>query len=202
MPSSSQTKYSPGYDLFKLIVAVVLTVILFFLLLRNRPRGGGELSAVNHGTPTPANVVKTVTLPSTEVVVSFTSTATLLPSVTATILPTATPTEIPPTETATLIPETNACPSQPSRVNIGDSVQVLLRLNFRTGPGLNYPVILTNSPNTKMQIIGGPICTTKDTPEGPRAYRWWNVRREEDGLEGWSAEAPLINSNYFIEPAQ
>jgi hypothetical protein len=50
-----------------------------------------------------------------------------------------------------------------------------------------------------MTVVDGPVCTTRDTPEGLRAYLWWKVRLE-NGQEGWSAEAPLIDPNYFIEP--
>jgi hypothetical protein len=76
---------------------------------------------------------------------------------------------------------------------------VLSRLNFREGPGLNWPIILTNNPSTEMLVIGGPQCTLRSTPGGPKAYLWWNVRMK-NGLEGWSAEASLINPNYFLDP--
>jgi hypothetical protein len=93
----------------------------------------------------------------------------------------------------------NACPSAVTRIRVGDSVRVLFRLNFRTGPGLNWPILLTNNPGTRMDVIGGPVCTRRSTPGGDRAYLWWNVRLQ-NGLEGWSAEAPLINPYYFLEP--
>jgi hypothetical protein len=50
-----------------------------------------------------------------------------------------------------------------------------------------------------MDVIGGPVCTLKNTTEGSKAYLWWNVRMEDD-REGWSAEAPLLLSYYFLEP--
>jgi len=50
-----------------------------------------------------------------------------------------------------------------------------------------------------MTVVGGPVCTTRNTAEGPKAYLWWKVRLE-NGQEGWSAEAPLIVSDYFLEP--
>jgi hypothetical protein len=46
-----------------------------------------------------------------------------------------------------------------------------------------------------MDIIDGPVCT----PKGASAYLWWKIRLE-NGVEGWSAETPLNDMFYFLEP--
>jgi len=203
------TKYAPGYDLFKLIVAVILTLILISLLMRGRRV---ELDvAIYTVTVAPPTAMENTLLPNAvETLTPVTMTAE--PSATA-IPPTATPMPLPtltsmPIPTSTPTPEPtptilasnpSACPSASSRVQAGDNVRILLRLNFRTGPGLNWPIIVTNDPGTKMEVLGGPVCVISDTPEGPRAYLWWNLRMQNN-QEGWSAEAPLINPYYFMEP--
>jgi hypothetical protein len=56
-----------------------------------------------------------------------------------------------------------------------------------------------NPAGTTLEVIGGPQCTPFSTASGSGAYLWWYVRME-NGLEGWSAEAPLIEEKYFLEP--
>jgi hypothetical protein len=209
MKEPLRTRYAPGYDLFKLIVAIILTIILIVLLLRERD---DRLAALQTAV---ATLTETVSL--------------ALPTATPILFPTATPesTETPPSES--LMPvspptdetssETSSseeptvepsaepvdsvatgCPSNPTRIQVGSSVRVLDWLNFRAGPGLGNTIQHTNSPGTEMEVIGGPICTPQ-SGEPPRAYLWWNVRME-DGREGWSAEAPLNFPNYFLEPVE
>jgi len=229
MTRTSRPKYVPGYDLFKLIVAVVLTIILIALLLRNRqqpPAAPITTETPWHATITtrpsstpkpptqtalPATVTATVELatltvqPSSTVIpLSQTETAELA-TLTA-ISPTTTPQLSASTPTALPAPvepiptsDPNACPSAASRIRIGDNLQVLVRLNLRTGPSLNWPIIRTNEPGTSMQVIGGPVCTRRGGPGSPKAYLWWNVRMQ-NGQEGWSAEAPLISPYYFLAP--
>ena len=203
----------PGYDLFKLIVAIILTIILIYLMMQESNRRYALLeSAIPSPSPTEMNQ-------------SIAPTKTTEPTATATasaepVLPTATATasEIAPTETAVVEPtlvitptekptptpvqgsDPNTCPSNPARIQTGNTVKVLDWLNFRTGPGLHYEIQHTNRPGTEMEVIGGPVCTVRgDNP--PRAYLWWNVRME-NGQEGWSAEAPLNFPNYFLEPTE
>lgn len=52
-----------------------------------------------------------------------------------------------------------------------------------------------------MEVVGGPVCTIRNTAEGTKAYLWWKVRMD-NGQEGWSAEAPLIDPIYFLEPVR
>lgn len=201
MKQNGGTRYVPGYDLFKLIVAVILTIILIMLLLRE---SGGRPVALEV-SPTPA---ATKTMPPT-----FTSTPTatrgptLTPTVTSTPSPeiTETPaietpvTETPPTE-GPPVPNVNECPANPTRIQVGATVRVLDWLNFRTDPGLQFTIQHTNRPGIEMEVIDGPVCTVKgDDP--PRAYLWWKLRMK-DGREGWSAEAPLNFPNYFMEPVR
>ncbi len=210
MAQTSGSRLVPGYDLFKLIVAI----ILFLLLLRGcqQPPLPPTITAL------PPTATETVTpLPPTATETAIPVTATFTPEPPITDTPTATFTaQSPPPDTSTATPtststplpaptepvptsDPNACPSAATRIRVGDSVRTLYRLNFRTGPGLNWPIILTNNPGTRMEVIGGPVCTRRSTPGGDRAYLWWNVRLP-NGLEGWSAEAPLINPYYFLEP--
>lgn len=200
----------PGYDLFKLIVAILLTMILIYLMMQESNRKYALLEAA---IPSPSP---------TEMNQSIEPTKTLEPTVTPTaepILPTATATEIVPTETAVVestpvvtptekptptptvqATNPNDCPSNPTRISQGNTVKVLDWLNFRTGPGLHYEIQRTNRPGTEMEVIGGPVCTIRgENP--PTAYLWWNVKMES-GQEGWSAEAPLNFPNYFLEPTE
>ena len=66
---------------------------------------------------------------------------------------------------------------------------------MRQEAAINAPILQTNATNTQVEIIGGPVCT----PVGDLAYQWWQIRLA-DGAEGWSAEAPLNESTYFLEP--
>lgn len=207
MKEPLRTRYAPGYDLFKLIVAVILTAILILLLLRERDE---RLAALQMAAAALTETVSHV-LP----------TGTALPSPTATPNPPpieppapASPpsqessseetssSEEPPAEAAqeAVDPVAADCPSNPTRLRVGLVVRVLDWLNFRAAPGLGKTILRTNRPGTKLEVIGGPVCTLQ-AENPPRAYLWWNVRME-DGREGWSAEAPLNFPNYFLEPVE
>ncbi|MDP2777190.1 MAG: hypothetical protein Q8O48_06080 [Anaerolineales bacterium] len=183
-----QKKLVPGYDFFKLIVAIILILLLIILVLQTR-RGASESLNADLSTPT-----------LTPTQISFSDpTRTQAPASIFTPLP-DTPTPLPPTSETSQVSDTD-CPSAITRIKIGDTVRVLLRLNFRYGPGLNWPIIQTNNSGTDLEVIGGPVCTTLLTDAGLKAYLWWNVRTT-DGLEGWSAEAPLVNPYYFLDPVK
>lgn len=205
MKEPLRVRYAPGYDLFKLVVAVILTIILIMLLLRERDRRFASLGI----SPTQSAVAEvlepTATFPA--------PTSTVTPEVTETSRAGLLVTETPVVEktTATETPATEAppadsqatsdlgeCPSSPTRIQVGINVRVLDWLNFRAGPGLGKTVHTVNRPGTQMEVVGGPVCTEQGG-NPPRAYLWWNVRME-DGTEGWSAEAPLNFPNYFLEP--
>jgi len=71
-------------------------------------------------------------------------------------------------------------------------------LNFRSSPGVLYNWILTNNPDTQVEIIGGPTCTRY---QNGGAYLWWQIKLP-NGLTGWSAEASAFGAFYFMEPAK
>lgn len=209
------SRFVPWYDLFKLIVAIILTIILIFLLLEERDRRNAVLDVSPVPTVTELVILSTVTQSPLDPSPSLTQQpATLSPTETPSPEPTATDItapEPPPTETAVVevqpqptesvqTSDPNQCPANPTRIQAGMTVKVLDWLNFRTGPDLHYEIQHTNSPGTQMAVIGGPVCTVwYDDP--PRAYLWWNVKME-DGREGWSAEAPINFPNYFLEPTE
>lgn len=215
------SRFVPWYDLFKLIVAIILTIILIFLLLEERDRRHALLDVSPAPTATQPAILSTATQPPLDPTPSPTQqpptvTLTLSSLQGATPTPEATATDItapepPPTETAVVesqpapvesaqTSDPNECPSNPTRIQAGMTVKVLDWLNFRTGPGLHYEIQRTNKPGTEMEVIGGPVCTVRGG-NPPRAYLWWNVRMES-GQEGWSAEAPLNFPNYFLEPTE
>lgn len=206
-------RLAPGYDLFKLIVAILLIILLITLLLQSRQAASksqiADLStptstATQTSLPEPIRTqVSTPTLPSlpdtpTPTFPPWPDTPTPTPFISVTETVTETPTPLPPTSEPTQLADAG-CPSAMSRIKIGDKVRVLLRLNFREGPGLNWPIIQTNNSGTDLKVIGGPVCTSLMTDTGLKAYLWWNVRMSND-MEGWSAEAPLINPFYFLDP--
>jgi len=200
------TRYVPEYDLFKLTVAVMLAVILFILLLHQKDVKYEELekqvtqaallptataqAALPTATPSPASEEPEVS-PATEIPETVTPLPKETPSEEITVDETPSPTEDGPTVSVD-------CPSNPTRISVGDTVKVLDWLNFRVGPGLNFPIEVTNKPGTEMEVIDGPTCTVWPE-EPPRAYLWWKVKMDDD-REGWSAEAPLNFPNYFLEP--
>ena len=213
MTQTNGSKYAPGYDLFKLIVAVILTIILILLLLRES-RGRFVQPNLTVSVPSQTERVVLPTMTSQPSPISSpmgTSTPTPLPTSTQPI-PTQ-PTLIEPTPTKSASAETvvpaesipasdpSECPSAPTRIQVGDKVRVISWLYFRTGPGLNSTIQHTNNPGTEMEVIGGPLCTIKSAADVSKAYLWWYVRMK-DGREGWSAEAPLNTPNYLMEPIQ
>ena len=206
MTQNSGSRYTPGYDLFKLIVAVILTIILILLLLReSRHRFAGSNLTAAPATDTERVALPTMTFQPTPISSpAETSTPTVMPTPTEPIPTEPTPTESTPTQepapTETIpASDPNECPSAPTRIQVGDKVRVISWLYFRTGPGLNSSIQHTNNPGTEMEVIGGPLCTIKSAADVPKAYLWWYVRMK-DGREGWSAEAPLNTPNYLLEP--
>lgn len=205
-----KSRYVPGYDLFKLVVAIILTIILIILLLRERDSRYALLEVSPVPTVTQLAVLSTVTQSPLDPSPSPTQqppTVTPTPEVAATEVsavpqPTVTETVVATESTPAPVQASNPdeCPANPTRLQAGMNVKVLDWLNFRTGPGLNYEIQRTNKPGTEMEVIGGPVCTVRGG-NPPRAYLWWNVKMES-GQEGWSAEAPLNFPNYFLEPSE
>jgi hypothetical protein len=190
---------APGYDLFKLIVSVLLLAILIFIVLRgcNTSQVPAAVSATSETNPI--------------VIASLTSVpATALPTATSamaasTVAPTLTAQPASPTPTGTG-PAAAAVDTQtadslgcgtilPSRLLVGGSARVMRNLNMRQAPEITAPLLQTNRTGTQAQVIDGPVCT----PQGGSAYLWWKIRLGT-GAEGWSAETPLNNRSYFLEP--
>ena len=210
---------APGYDLFKTIVTVILAAILLLMLLRGcalTPAASAptEIAAVQNATEPPASVTVpaatstgeeatptlTASPAATAIEATVTSTvtaATVAPS--PTTAPTteestpAAPVEVTPTSTQAQDASCNT--SAPSRLSVGQSARVLRRLNVRSEASIDAPILLTNPTNTQVEVTGGPVCT----PLGESAYLWWQIRLP-DGAEGWSAEMPLNETSYFLEP--
>jgi len=74
---------------------------------------------------------------------------------------------------------------------------ILRRLNFRSSPGIGDNWLLTNIPNTRVEIVGGPECV----PHFTGAYVWWQIKLP-NGQIGWSAEASMLGAFNFIEPIE
>lgn len=88
------------------------------------------------------------------------------------------------------------CPlARPPRLTVGQQAQVTTNLNLRGEAGMDKPIIRVSLPNSKVDVIGGPVCI----PYQSGAYLWWNIRLD-DGTVGWSAEASLSSDFYFLRP--
>ena len=207
------SRRATGYDLFKLIVAILLLILFFLLNRRPTPQSSTLISTLN-AKPTIVPVSSTsISLTSTSVPI-LTPTATNIAASTQTPLPSPTTTEIsaptatplpspsttPVSSTSTPIaerPAATACDaaSLHSRLQAGMSATILRRLNFRSSPGIQNNWLLTNNPGTKVEVIGGPECI----PHSIGAYVWWQIKLP-DGQIGWSAEASQQGMFYFMEP--
>jgi hypothetical protein len=202
---------APAYDLFKTNVALLLAAILLLMLLRG--------CATNPAAPAPTESVAAEVTQTSNPSPAPTKTITASP-VAAAIKPTTTPgaAAAPPTskatEPATLVPEaatptteakqqatppqaqTGSCAtSVASRLGVEQTALVLRRLNLRSDASIDAPILQTSPTGSQVEIIGGPVCTPIDA----RAYLWWQIRLA-DGTEGWSAESPLKEAVYFLEP--
>jgi len=213
----STSSHAPFYDLFKLIVAIIL--LLIFLFLIRMPFGASSqfIPSTNTSTPPPPTPIPV----SSPQGASFTPTPpppTNAPAPTETPLPhnTSTPTETP-TQVATPIPSPTQLeeslptpiveiPSEPnvcaavsrSQLQVGMDVVIQRYLNLRLAPGLSQNWISIISPGTQVKVIGGPYCTSY-TNGG--AYLWWQIQLP-NGLVGWSAEASAFGTFYFMEPVK
>jgi hypothetical protein len=202
---------APGYDLFKLAVAVILIIILLLMLLRGyapisaaQPPPAAEPVVSDTSTPvltetddvSPSN---TPELPEP----SATSTA-MEPTATGTSAAAVTPESTVIKPTATLVTpaegtsDSASCnTSVPSRLSVGQTARVVQRLNMRSQPSITASILQTNPTGAQVEIIGGPVCTSV----GDSAYLWWEIRLTS-GTEGWSAESPLNDATYLLEPVQ
>ena len=152
--SSSQKRVLAGAAAL-LIVCSLLACLAGWLLVQRLDRRSPQI-------PTFIIIVAPTASPLPTATATPTTTSTPTPTATAT--PTATP-----TATATAMP-TATVTSTPTRGGSVDNV----RLNVRSGPGLNFPIILTVDPDYPFTILGA-------SGDGD----WLNVCCVEDGSAGW-----------------
>jgi len=201
---------APSYDRFKSIVTFVLVVILLLMLLRGcatpaaspspteNPLVSNPTEVIVTSPASNATEVPTLSpvLPTSEPSATPTSVATEPPTVAST--PTVAgeaPTDTPVSPAPTQVQSASCNTSVPSRLSVGQKAQVLKRLNMRNEASIESALIQTNPTKTQVEIIGGPVCT----PVGDHAYLWWQIRLAS-GAEGWSAESPLNEASYFLQP--
>jgi hypothetical protein len=80
-----------------------------------------------------------------------------------------------------------------SRLHVGDKARILESLNMRSNHYVDPKNFLqTNPANTKVEIIGGPVCAD--------GYLWWKIRVLDHPEEGWSAETTRSGTKYFLAP--
>ena len=213
---SSSTR-APLYDLFKLIVALILLLIflsLSFWLRPSQARQPEDQLGITFPRPpneSPPPPPSSTVAPTTSTSFSPTETAahTTTPSPattpqpiasqtsTAIPSPTASPVpEITPTPAVETTEETNLCAAvSRSQLQVGMQATIVRHLNLRSSPGIQNNWILTNIPGTQVEIIGGPSCTQH---HGGGSYLWWQIKLP-NGLVGWSAEASASGAFYFME---
>lgn len=209
---------APGYDLFKLVVAIILLILFLFLVRRQAPQNvipqpqaetltpplttsAAPTLSSPQGTltsPTPAESVSSTAFPTG----TNTPPPAARPSTTPTPLPSLTitaPIESTATPVAKVPANPGVCDAVTSRARLGTGINatILRRLNFRSSPGIRDNWLLTNIPGTNVEVVGGPECV----PYWTGAYLWWQIRLP-DGRIGWSAEGSLHGSFYFMEPVE
>jgi hypothetical protein len=207
--------YAPFYDLFKLIVAILLLLIFLFLTFWMPSKPTPQALLPSSGTPFPPRSTPTLV----SVISSPTSTATSVPP-TATTTPQATPSPTEttepaqspaptPTETPTPEPTSPPVADNPSsesvcpattrtQLQVGMKAIIRHRLNFRSSAGITNNRLQTNPPGTQVDVIGGPACTSY---KNGSSYLWWEIKLPNGDI-GWSAEASAFGGFYFMEPAQ
>jgi hypothetical protein len=196
---------APKYDLFKLIVTIVLLALLLFLGLRGcapsqipaAPTENAEVSLPAAASPTkaPATVTASPTLIPATPTIPPTPTLQPVSSPTPESLPTPTTAAPAVAPTQVVAAETDCETILPSRLAVNAKARVIRNLNMREAPQITGRLLGTNRTGTQVQVIDGPVCT----PQGSTAYLWWRIRLST-GSEGWSAEMPLHEKTYFLEP--
>ena len=189
---------APGYDLFKLIVAILLLILALILMWISPSQVSTPLPPTGTMLATPATTLTARAASPTIVAVSPTSpppagTASPAPPALRAPSPTATAT-VEATPTATTPATACQAAASRSRLRVGTNATILRRLNFRSSPGIRDNWLLTNIPGTRVQVVGGPECV----PYWTGAYLWWQIQLP-DGRTGWSAEGSLQGSFYFME---
>ena len=193
------SSHAPFYDLFKLIVAIILLIIFLALIWTRSDTSSQPLMDIQTSTPLPPT--PTVASPAQPPIPPTTpplpsETPTQIP--TETLSPIAVPTDEPlPTPIVEIPSELEDCTAYSrSQLQVGMKAVIQRRVNFRSYPGLFKNLILTNDPGVEVEIVGGPACTRY---EKGGAYLWWEIKLP-DGSTGWSAEASAFGAFYFMEP--
>lgn len=198
------SSHAPFYDLFKLIVAIILLIIFLFLIWIRPTQSQPLISST--ATPHPPTLMvdsptQTFIPPTTTPAPTSSPTATDIPEQTSTLTPSPTEavTDEPlPTPIVEISSGLEACAAYSrSQLQVGMKAVIQRRLNFRSYPGLFKNLILTNDPGVEVEIVGGPACTRY---EKGGAYRWWEIKLP-NGLTGWSAESSAFGAFYFMEPS-
>ena len=162
--------------------------------------------------PSPSAAIQSASTPTSPPSPSATMTVeempTIKPSATVTSQNVSTPTPLlSPTGTATAKASPTPAEATPSvgtaceaatersRLQIGRNATILRRLNFRSSPGIQHNWLRTNVPGTQVEVVAGPECL----PHLWGAYMWWQIRLP-NGEIGWSAEASIHGTFYFMEP--
>ena len=221
--------HAPLYDLFKLVVAIMLLIIFLFLMWGVTPSAPPPQPA----TPTPppptfsavpdTSTAPTPTetppppIPSTTLRASFTA----LPVISTSPAPTETPLPAPlsttetntpsPTSSPTLPPVTETLPTPIVEIpSEPDACAAISRARLQVGMRatilrrLNFrssPGIMNNWILTN---IPGTEVEVLGGPVCTRyqnggSYLWWQIKLP-NGMVGWSAEASAFGGFYFIEP--
>ena len=202
------SRRAAGYDLFKLIVAILLLILALMLMWVSPPQAPALIATPFSSSPATALRASPAAVPTLPTSTPQTIPTDLGPSPTETNMPKPTPTplssptippEVAPTATPVAESLVSACEaaSSHSRLGSGTNATIVRRLNFRSSPGIRDNWLLTNIPDTSVTVVGGPECL----PYSTGAYLWWQIRLP-DGRIGWSAEGSAHGSFYFMEPDQ
>lgn len=196
---------APLYDLFKLIVAILLLLLFLFMIWGQKPQpvlSNLTTSTTLHLTPIVATPLSTFAPPTATSSATSLPTATTLPTSTSTAIPTATQSPVPetlPTPIVEIPSTTQVCETvSHSQLQIGMKATITHTVNFRSSPAVMNNWILTNPPGIQVEVIGGPTCTRY---KNGGAYLWWQIKLP-NGLTGWSAEASAFGKFYFMEPVR
>lgn len=204
----TRTSSLDNYDLFKTLVTAALATGIVLMLVSEIAFATAETFSADDATAmvsvsrssiesSPMTELTDIldSSPSPLAVESTIEPAKVVPSSTLASVATEKSTMVPRQSTSTGAQETTCNTSVPSRMRVGQTARVVQRLRMRNDASIDAFLIQINLPNTQVEIIGGPVCT----PLRDRAYLWWQIRLA-DGTEGWSAESPLHEASYFLEP--
>ena len=87
--------------------------------------------------------------------------------------------------------------ASPPQLSPGGEAEVLSNVNFRSSPGIGDNWLATLQTGSRLKVLSETTCL----PHGSGAYLWWQLERE-DGTIGWTAEAPISGTTYFIQPVE